>query len=394
MARLQRHFSEALHDPPFEMLISFIVALGSYFSWPDRLCREEELVELAMSWMDRCIFPDVSAQICIYYAGAWVARSIYQRATASPRAAWMSSCMAMHVVEFMYGSQIYEKFLKANKVESRGLHKEWDTMTTVAPQSTESLSPDLLDGRRRIYWTAFTVNRLIATEYGRSCVEIAGTNCKPVEWKTGETFQLLVDTACSLPQLSDVSEELKIQGYISAVNKLARAPKPDDPDYIRLVRGDVACLLYRRLSLLNFRVTEDIAKQILLLGQRGTEAACVLALQRQPWWKVISTPFQFLCILLSIDSLESLKLIPQALRALLQVNEIFNTSRTKETYETAQLLVQIAQQKKEKELSHLREGLSITSTDPNAIMSDAWADMDIDWMELMDPDWFAVDMVV
>ena len=101
MARLQRHFSEALHDPPFEMLISFIVALGSYFSWPDRLCREEEIVELAMSWMDRCIFPDVSAQICIYYAGAWVARSIYQRATASPRAAWMSSCMAMHVVEFM-----------------------------------------------------------------------------------------------------------------------------------------------------------------------------------------------------------------------------------------------------------------------------------------------------
>ena len=290
--------------------------------------------------------------------------------------------------------EVYREFSIANRIEFRGLHKEWDTMPTVAPQATESLSPALLDGRRRIYWTAFTVNRLIATEYGRSCVEIAGTNCKPVEWKTGEPFQLLVDTARSLPQLSDASEELKIQGYISAVDKLAKAPRPDDPEYIRLVRGDVACLLYRRLNLLNIRLTDDIARQILLLGQRGTEAACVLALERQPWWKVISTPFQFLCILLSIDSLESLKLIPQALRALLQVNEIFNTSRTKETYETAQLLVQIAQQKKEKELSHLREGLAVTSTDPNAVMSEAWADMDIDWMELMDPDLFAVDMIV
>ena len=266
-------------------------------------------------------------------------------------------------------------------------------MTTVTLQATEPLSSAMLDGRRRVYWTAFTVNRLISTEYGRSCVEIAGTNCKPVDWKVGETFQLLVDTARSLPQLSDVNEELKVQSYISAVERLANAPEASDPDYIRLVRGDVACLLYRRLSLLNVRLTDETEKQILSLGQKGTEAACVLAIERQPWWKVISTPFQFLCVLLSIDSPGSLKLIPQALRTLLQVNEIFNTQRTKETCETAQVLVQIAQQKKEKELSHLREGLAIASTDPSVVMPQAWVDMDIDWMELMDPDLFATDMI-
>ena len=236
---------------------------------------------------------------------------------------------------------------------------------------------------RRMYWTAFTVNRLVSTEYGRSCVDIAGTNCKPVDWKPGETFQLLVDTARSLPHVVDVNEESKIESYVTAVQELAKAPKANDPVYIALVRGDVACLLYRRLSLMNVRLSDDTAKQILSLGQKGTEAACTLAVERLPWWKVISTPFQFLCVLLSVDTPESLKLIPQALRTLLQVNEVFGTQRTKESYETAQLLVQIAQQKKEKELNYLKEGLSITSSDLSMVMSEAWADMDIDWMELM-----------
>ena len=65
MARLQRHFSEMLHEPPFEMLTSFIVALGSYFGWPDRFGQEDELVEFATSLMDRCVFPDVSAEVCV-----------------------------------------------------------------------------------------------------------------------------------------------------------------------------------------------------------------------------------------------------------------------------------------------------------------------------------------
>ena len=366
--RLRKHYDEMLHDPPFEMLVAFVVALGSYFSWPDRFPQEEELVEHAITWMDRNVFPDVTAQVCIFYVGAWLARSIYQRATANPRAAWMSSCAAMHVVESM------------------GLHREWDTLKTVALPTSDYPSPALLEVRRRMYWVAYTINRMISTEYGRSSVDIAGANCKEVNWKPGETFHLLLDAVRGLP--GNLGEDLDPRVYIDALERLAQAPKDDDPVYITLVRGDIACLLYRRLSLLNVRPTEQTAKQILSLGQKGTQAACTLALAKQPWWKVISTPFQFLCVLLSIDSLESLKMVSDTLRVLLQINEMFATQRTREAYETAQLLIQIASQRKEKELGCLRDGLAVTSNDPGVIMAEAWADMDIDWMELMDPDVF------
>ena len=365
MERLRRHYTDMLHDPPFEMLVAFIVALGSYFSWPERFPQEEELVEHAISWMDRNIFPDVTATICIFYVGAWLARTIYQRATANPRAAWMSSCTTMHVIESM------------------GLHKEWDSLSSVAPPISETPSASQLDARRRIYWTGVSMNRLISTEYGRSCVEIVGANCKDVDWKPGETHRLLVETARSLPGNS--TEASGVQACVDALQKLAEAPQDDDPVYIRLVRGDAACLLYRRLSLLNVRLTETMAKQILFLGQQGIQAACTLATDRQPWWKTLSTSFQFLCVLLSIDSPESLRMVPDTLRALLRISEVFDTQRTREAFETAQLLVQIASQKKEKELNFLKEGLTVTPTDFDLTMSEAWTDMNIDWMDLIDP---------
>ena len=378
MPRLARHYQEMLHDPAFEMLSAFVIALGSYFNWPDRFANEEHLVEQAASWMDRSVFPDVTSQVCVYYVAATVTRALYQRATASPREAWLSSCMSMHVVESM------------------GLHKEWDTIMPVTQQASSDVPTEAqLDVRRRIYWTAFTVNRLISTEYGRSSVEIAGTNCKPVNWKPHERFRLLVDIARSLPQpVNNSNNELRAQDYIDALDRLAHSQGEFDPVYIILVRGDAACLLYRRLSLMSVRITDETAKKILSLGHKGTEAACSLAIERQPWWKVISTPFQFLCVLLSIDTLESLKIVPQVLRALLQISEIFNTQRAKEAYDTAQALVQIAAQKKEKGLDCLKEGIAVTTTNSNLAMSQAWADIDINWMELMDPDLFGIDAFV
>ena len=377
-ARLQRHYAELIHDPSFEMLVAFVASLGSYFSFPDRLSQEEELVDRATTWMDRSVFPDVNAQMCIFYVGAWVTRAIYLRAVSNPRSAWMSSCLAMHVVESM------------------GLHKEWDSLPTMAQNAADRPTPLLMDARRRIYWTAFSINRLISTEYGRSSVEIAGTNCKDVDWKPGERFQLLVDTARSLPLGAYLNEDLKIQAYFDAVSQLSHAP--GDYIYIHLVRGDVACLLYRRLSLMNAHLPEHTTKEILALGQQALEAATVLAQERRPWWKVISSPFQFLCVLLSLDSTDSLKLVPQALQALLLINEVFATQRTREAYETANLLVQIAQQKKEKELACLRDGLAVSSTtDASVIRPEALADMDLNfdyWMDLMDPALYGVESII
>ena len=372
-----------LHDPPFEMLVAFAVALGSYFSWPARCPQEEQLVERAIAWMDRSIMPDVTAQVCVFYVAAWVTRAVYQRAACNPRSAWLSSCMSMHVCESM------------------GLHKEWDSLQTVVAPTHDAPTPEQLDSRRRIYWAACAINRLVSTEYGRSSVYIAGANCKPVERRPDEVAGLLIEAASLLPIDSYDSDESRMKACIDGIHGLSSAE--GDYVYIRLVRGDLACLIYRRLTLMHAHLSEPILSAVLALGADGIEAAKTLASDHQPWWKVISTPFQFLCVLLSMDTLESLKHVPAALRALLHINDIFATQRTREAYEAAQFLVQIAQQKKERELDCLREGAAVvaptaTAEDAGAAaLGEAWAaaaDMDIDWMELMNPDLLGLDFGV
>lgn len=159
-----------------------------------------------------------------------------------------------------------------------------------------------------------------------------------------------MDTARALPQVAIATsdQDTEVRDYADAVERLAQSPRDNDPVYISPGRGDVACLLYRRPTLMNVRLAENTTRQILSIWAEGHTGSVRSRDEETTLAEVISTPFQFLCVLFSADSFDSLKMIPEVLPALLQINEVSSTQTTKEAYETAQLLIQIAQQKKEK----------------------------------------------
>ena len=82
-----------------------------------------------------------------------------------------------------------------------------------------------------------------------------------------------------------------------------------------------------------------------------------LAADRCPWWHVANLPFQFVCILLAIDTKESLLHIGPALRSFRAITRHYNTPAIRNALETVQSLVCLFQAKKEQDSVILRESL-------------------------------------
>jgi hypothetical protein len=95
-----------------------------------------------------------------------------------------------------------------------------------------------------------------------------------------------------------------------------------------------------------------------LLGEGLSHVSALLA-SGYPWSNVISTPFQSLLILLSINSDDSLALVPEALKCLEGVADIFGVSLAVEAVEAAQHLVKALKQKKMTQADYLPDGNSL-----------------------------------
>lgn len=94
---------------------------------------------------------------------------------------------------------------------------------------------------------------------------------------------------------------------------------------------------------------------------------------RRPWWNVISTPFQSVCVLLSIDSRESLAVVPDAMAALRHVASVYDTSLAREALQTAYDLVRNSKQNK------LDEGESLDVAIRDVGSGPAVEDPILDW---------------
>ena len=372
-AQVMAHWQdESIFDPAFEILTGFIVALGSFFSWPSQFDPEERIVNCAESWINAATVLDGSSRVDMFMAAAHIERTLYYRATASLRMAWMASCSAVHVAESMC------------------LHKEWDNLFLVAPKEKPSLA--VLDRRRRLFWVAKNINAMISAEYGRSKVQIAGMTCLPPERRVDEPASILSDLTSMLPEDSYSTTDLLVQGCVTSIEKLSQTSCSHN--YAQLVVGEMACLAYRRLASAGYKFTESTKRQILTLVQKALQATIEISDEHLPWWKLTQTPFQVLCTLLSINEPDSLAIVSDALRAITHVHSIFNTRRTKDADEAAQFMVKIALQRKEKEVLSLRQGLSEVSQTMEPMADDIFDNIDIDWAELMSGEFWNADVGV
>jgi hypothetical protein len=243
-----------------------------------------------------------------------------------------------------------------HQIEACGLHQEISNIAIVSPAPPESRESEM-DVRRRIFWVSWALNRIISYEYGRSRVHLPGTSVKPFDTTDSSTSShILIALANSLPEDTHAhdNEEAVIQSSLDALNQISIDSEP-----LILLRADIAFCLYRRLRSLHARasVCARTTALVISIGISALPTVTSLAKQRLPWWTVISVPFQLVCVLLAIDSRESLSHVAQAMNTLESVGKHWDTHMAREAVGCAGLLVKLSRRRKEDDLRYLERSM-------------------------------------
>ncbi len=135
---------------------------------------------------------------------------------------------------------------------------------------------------------------------------------------------------------------------------------PCDHEFITLTRAELCFAIYRRLRLLDPGPQEAQIQDILNVGMAAIHAARRLAAQKHPWWNIVNAIFQNLCVLLSVNSTESLGNLGPTMETLETIHQTFRSPLTQEALNTARLLIRASMDKKSKEVTSLRAILGET----------------------------------
>ena len=273
---------------------------------------------------------------------ATILRTIYLRATTRPHASWLSSCTLMH------------------QIEACGLHQEISNIAIVSPAAPEVAASDT-EIRRRIFWVSWALNGIISYEYGRNRVYLPGSSVEPFNTTESPTnSHVLVALANTLPEDTHAqdNEEAVIQSSLDALSQIVIESEP-----LTLLKADIAFCLYRRLRSLHARasISAETTALVTSIGISALPTVTSLAAQRLPWWTIISVPFQLVCVLLAIDSRESLSHVCQAMNTLESVGRHWDTHMAREAVGCAGLLVKLSRRRKEEDLRYLESSMPRSS---------------------------------
>ncbi|PWY85043.1 putative C6 transcription factor [Aspergillus heteromorphus CBS 117.55] len=341
--RGEEHWNGQRQGSNFEAVISGVIALGSLFKGALGQEREMRVVRHAKDILEDY---DVGRSPCIEQVSAWILRTIYVRATSRPHISWLCSCTMMHLVE------------------ATGLHHEPDAMilppSKTGPDSTGA-RPDTV---KRIAQVAECLHVLIAYDYGRSVMNISIHSQEPVRF--------LMSDADFTPQLCQLIQSMPVgqmfrdsavgsQQLVLALEKVTSVHV--DHDFLMLVRTDLAFCLYRRLRLGDSRLQQEQQDLVISTGMAALGAANRLADQNWPWWNVLGTVFQFVCVLLAMDTPASLVKLPESVKALETISGYLNTHLATEALATARQLIRASMDKKRKGLTCLERALGDNNTE-------------------------------
>ena len=170
-----------------------------------------------------------------------------------------------------------------------------------------------------------------------------------------------------------------------------------DSAFITLLKADLAFSIYRRLWLMSLTDAKDRSDLVIGLGKAALAASEKLLESRTPWWNVIGSPFQFLCVVLAMGTPKSLANVPEIMAHLHRIGRTYDTHMVKEAYNQAAALVKASKQRKEKELEALNAApeeppFEDYPTTTPAAMSEPpnidWASMDLpfEWDIFLNPE--------
>lgn len=319
----------------FEALISGVIGLASLFS--EVLCegRELRVIQHAKDILDD---PFVARYPRLATIQAWILRVIYIRSTSRPGTAWMYSCIMMHLCEAI------------------GVYKEREALEGIDGNYSLAQFRDIC---ARVMMVARCLHFIISYEHGRSKVDVGPILEHNIikRRETDMTLQLhaLVDTLPSddTTIISNQDHPTRRQELTTALTSLISTPTTHE--FLSLIKADLCFCIYRRLRLLDLGIKQEQLTQIVQAGKTALPASRILILRNHPWWNTVGTVFQFICVLLAIDSSESLATIPEAMETLATIAKHLKTHLADEALGTARVLVMSMTEKKRREAAVLEK---------------------------------------
>ncbi|KAE8442119.1 hypothetical protein EG329_003825 [Mollisiaceae sp. DMI_Dod_QoI] len=327
----------------FEACMCGVVALGSYFS-ATPLPTEADVVEQGRYLLDFTI-SYAPALISIKHVIAWILRAIYLRSTTRPHLSWMASCNAIHIAEAI------------------GLHREISENPIACERigGRRQVDPLEIDLRRRSFWVAAALNQFLASEYGRTRVNLDMISCNPLQPRPGDFTVDVINIMTSVPQ----SQDFTTANIAELLDSLRSASEiPVKGAFLGLLRADACFCIYRMLRCTNVNLPSFRVAGLLDVIRVALDGVKFLCTMRQAWWNLIGTPFHSVCVLLVLGTPESISMIPQALETLKNATALYNSHLSNEALKTAYALVQGARDKRKQEMEILDRGLDAVGEIP------------------------------
>ncbi|KXS95386.1 hypothetical protein AC578_1904 [Pseudocercospora eumusae] len=352
-----------------------IAALGSFFSATPHPKEEAMFLDAKRVLVQRSIGNSPTPN----QIAGWILRTIYLRLTSRPHGAWMSSCIAMH------------------QVEASGLHKEIQTIAVVYPQVPTN-DHKLAKNRRRLFWIARSLNTILSFEYGRTRVTFDVVTTKKFAAESGTHAHQFMELAELLPNdFVDRDREPDPPAALSHALSKIEAMQTES-HFISLLKADLAFAIYRRLWLMSLTDAKDRADLVITIGKSALTAARKCLADKTPWWNVICTPFQLICVVISVGSPRSLSHIEEIMTLMHDVATVYDTHMVREAYSQATALIAMARRRKQKELDALNAipeappFVDHPSAGPSSTLSEApsldWGAMDLpfEWDMFLNPE--------
>ncbi|EPX73418.1 zinc finger protein [Schizosaccharomyces octosporus yFS286] len=319
----QTAFEEQVHKQwaedmaaDFGVLLCSVVVLGSFFSHNNSLHNELQLLQYAEGLLNKSAF-SINSIPSIGQIVSWILRSVYLRAAAHPHNVWLASCVSMQCIE------IFCLYHDSNEEESN-------------LSEYEQQKHSYFSSKIKIFSIAWAFNRILASEYGTTPIKLSELNIKGVHFSEQSKSHQLTRLASVLPESDELTKEPQM-AYFAAIQRISQLSKLQ-PIQLTLMRATVCFHLYRSLYLTNSHPDETIVGIIVKMTDEALDKCFTLCEKKQAWWSVLDIPFHGICVMLSIDTKESLQLIPKAFKVLNTAVEIFNTAASRDAFQVVSAL--------------------------------------------------------
>lgn len=226
---------------------------------------------------------------------------------------------------------------------------------------------------------------MVSYEYGRSGISLSNITCKVPQYLPDDPSLQLHAIVELVPKDQTEGRDIDLHGTLEKAKQI-----PDTHPFVSMSKADLCMSLYRHHRLLKLSIDKTDISKIIEIGNVAVSAALKLAEENKFWWNVLCTVFQYVCVLLALDTADSLSNVANAMSVLEKIARLLGTHMAQEAVNTAKILVRDSMRKKRLELGMLE----ITDADSGeggvnggGAGQEDLDGLDMNWDMLLDP-WY------